>query len=510
VQRFPQIAKLIVYPHRLGGQPSAGDMHVTEIAEHSDPFVANVRRFIDERALIAPGAGVVVGVSGGADSVALLSALRAIAGETGRGYRLTVAHLNHALRQDADADEDFVLKLAEKWQLPHVSARRDVKAAAALARKGTEETARMLRYEFLRETAEACEAKYAAVGHHADDNVETILYRILRGTHLRGLSGIPASRVMAGAAVCLVRPLLWSRREEVEAYCRREGLLWRIDSTNADTSYRRNFIRNELLPLVTRNLNPRADEALLRLAAAAGELEAYLGDIGRAALEKALRPGAAGVVVLDVGTIAAEAPVVRRYALRGALERLRVPLRTLDAERLSDLAGLLGSEQPSAVSLGGGYVARRVGGRLVVEAGGPEEPAAAETAELNLPGRTDLPGGGHVVCQVEPFSREAFEAHCSRRAAGVELLDADCIRGGLVMRARREGDVFVPLGAPGRKSVSDFLTNLKLPRRAREDVRCICDDLGIVYVAPLRIDERVKVTEATSRVLRLRIAAGES
>jgi len=474
--------------------------------KETDPFVAGVRRFIDERTLIAPGAGAVLGVSGGADSLALLAAMRHIASEQGRGYRLTVAHLNHLLRDDAAADEEFVRGLAGRLQLPYVSATRDVKAAAMLAGTGTEDAGRTLRYEFLRETAEACGARYVAVGHHADDNVETVLYHILRGTHLRGLAGIPFSRPMEGSSVILVRPLLGSRREEVEAFCRREGLLWRVDSTNQDTSYRRNFIRHELLPLVRQNLNPRADEALLRLAAAAGQVESWAGGLGLAAFERAAEPAPAGAVVLDVAAIAAEAPLVRRYALRCAVERLGVPLKALDAERLNDLAGLLEADARGAVSLPGGYVARREAGRLVLEAQAIPGGAPAETATLNWPGTTDLPGGGRAICEVRPFDADEFQAHCRERPGGVELLDADRIRGRLVLRPRREGDSFVPLGSPGRQTVSDFLTNLKLTRRAREGVRCVCDDLGIVYLAPLRIDERAKVTKDTRSLLRIELA----
>ncbi|MHC4983225.1 MAG: tRNA lysidine(34) synthetase TilS [Planctomycetota bacterium] len=475
-----------------------------------DPLIAGVRRFIDDRQLIAPDAGVVVGVSGGADSVALLAALRAVAREAGRGYKLAAAHLNHGLREDAAADEDFVRRLAEGWEIPFISATRDVRAFAARTSKGTEEAARMLRYEFLRQTAEARRAKYVAVGHHADDNAETVLYRILRGTHLRGLSGIPAARPLAGSEVTLVRPLLACRRDQVEAFCRRQGLTWRTDWTNVDVSYRRNFIRRELLPLVRENINPRADEALLRLAEAAGAIESWASQLGASAFERAVRGGAGGAVVLDVLTLAGEPAVVRLYALRCAVERLGVPLRALDAERLGDLAALLGEGPGGAVSLPGGFAARREAGELILEAQVPGAAAPAETAVLRFPGRTGLADGREVVCEIQRFDAAAFRAHCRRHRRGVELLDADKVRGGLVIRPRRDGDAFVPLGAPGRQTVSDFLTNLKLPRRPREQVRCICDELGIIYVVPLRIDDRVKVTAGTARVLRLEISETES
>jgi tRNA(Ile)-lysidine synthase len=134
---------------------------------------------------------------------------------------------------------------------------------------------------------------------------------------------------------------------------------------------------------------------------------------------------------------------------------------------------------------------------------------ATEVVILECPGRTRLPDGREVLCRIEPFDPETFRRHCRGRPPGEEILDADQVRGRLLCRPRRAGDRFVPLGAPGRQSVSDFLTNLKVPPAARDEIRCLCDELGIVYVAPYRIDDRVKVTDRTRDCLRIAIA-GES
>jgi len=477
---------------------------MSERPVQADIFIQRVGRFIDARRLLPPGSRVLVGVSGGADSVALLAALRRLAEDPARGYELSVAHLDHGLRTGSAEDAAFVADLAGRWRLPCTVERHDV----AAARKGgvsIEEAGRLVRYRFLRDAAERAGATRVAVGHHADDNVETILYRIVRGTHLRGLAGIRPARSLGTAAV-LVRPLLSCRRSQIEAFCKRAGVTWREDASNFDRRFRRNFIRHELLPLLRSRLNPRADDALLRLGAAAEQTESVVSALGVAAMGRAWREDAAGRAVLDAASLAAEPAGVRAMAIRLAMERLGLSLRQVGAERFAELGELPCLAPPSAVALPGGYVARREGGDVLIEAA--SRTAASEAAVvLSGDGVTRLPDGRCVVCRPAPLDRAAFETHCRTRPAGVEVLDADKVRGPLVCRGRHDGDAFVPLGSPGRQKVGVFLTNLGLPRRRRDAVRCICDEMGIVFLAPLRIDDRVKVTAETRRVLQIELRA---
>jgi len=474
---------------------------VRPASPQSDPLVRAVASFIDAHDLLAPGSAVVIGVSGGADSVALLAVLRELAAEDGRGYRLTVAHLDHALRDDSATDAAFVADLAEKWSLPCTCERRDVAAEARLRGEGIEQAGRAVRYEFLQQAALDAGADRVAVAHHADDNVETVLYRIVRGTHLRGAAGIPPRRHLGNSAVTLIRPMLDCRRDQIEAFCRRANLTWREDASNADTRVRRNFIRHELLPLLRDRLNPRADEAVLRLAAAADEAESVLAGLAAASLERATRETGDDRVILDAAILADTPAAVRACAMREALERLGVPMRSIGADRIVELTDVPCEAGRTGVSLPGGYEARREGGQVILER--PTAPSpAADAVVLDLSGETVLPDGRRIVCRTEAFDSAAFVRHCADPPAGVERLDADAVRGCLLCRPRRDGDVFLPLGSPGRQSVSDFLTNLRVGCR-RDAVRCICDEVGIVYVAPLRIDDRVRVSPRTQRVLHI-------
>jgi len=465
---------------------------------------------MDASKLIAPGAGVVVGVSGGADSVALLAALRTLSDEPERAYRLTAAHLNHGLRAEADADAAWVSDLAGRWCLPCISQRRDVRGAARHRGQGIEEAGRDLRYGFFAETAHRVGAACVAVGHHADDQVETVLHRIIRGTHLRGLCGMPAQRPLGPGGVRLVRPLLTCRRRDIEAFLTRLGLPWRTDHTNADTAYRRNLIRHELLPLLREKLHPRADEAILRLAEAAGEAQTVIEDLGDQALVEAAEARDEHSMALSIAAMTPRPRVVQAACLRMVLERVGVPLRDVGAETMARLCGLISSDRPTALSLPGGFHACVRSGRLVIaetapRIAAPPQPCGKEIP-LACPGQSVLWDGREICCETMPFDLAEFESHCRTHRPGVEMIDADRVVGSLRCRPRRQGDAFVPLGAPGRQSVSDFLTNRKLPPEARGRVCCLCDETGIVYVAPFQIADRVRLSERSRRVLRLTVS----
>ena len=473
----------------------------------SDAFAAAVASAIDAERLLDPGSAVVVGVSGGADSVALLAALHSLSAAPGRGYRLIVAHLHHGLRDEADAEQELVERLAARWLLPCEVRRCDVRGEARRLREGIEPAGRRLRYEFLRDVALRHGAPRVAVGHHADDQVETVLFHLLRGCHLRGAAGMRPSRAL-GDGVLLVRPLLALRRRDTEEYCRRCGLDWCRDASNSDPTFRRNEIRNELLPLL-RGFHGQIDRAILDLAAAAAQAEDHLQRLGRALLAQAAA-GSGAASALDVAVLAGEAPLVRRYALRIAMEEAGVPMGAVTAGHLHGLAAMVAAGRARATNLPGGWSARLEGRYVVIL-----PPRAASVAArswpavaLACPGRTALPDGREVVCELGPVDREALRGHWRGGRHDMEWLDADALEGPLVCRPRQRGDVFRPLGCAGRRKLGKVLTDLKLPVAVRRDVLCVSDRAGIVVCLPVRPDERAKVTDATRNVLRIGVLDG--
>lgn len=252
-----------------------------------------VRRFLDS--LDPMPRGMVVAVSGGADSVALLRALR-----TEFDGPLVVAHLNHGLRGlDSDADAEFVAKLSSELKLPVHIERREVPAGGNL-----EATARRIRYDWLRELAQAAGADFVATGHTADDQAETVLFRLLRGTGLHGLRGIARKRRLADG-VSLIRPLLDVRRSELEAYLAALQQPWRRDASNADRRFTRNSIRHDLLPKLAGEYNPRVVESLVRLAQQARHWRRMTARETRRTLARCELPRAGYSVVLDQSALEA-------------------------------------------------------------------------------------------------------------------------------------------------------------------------------------------------------------
>jgi tRNA(Ile)-lysidine synthase len=318
-------------------------------------FVARMQAYIDAHGLLAEGESVLAGFSGGADSLAMTAALH----ETGL-YRLAAVHVHHGIRgADADADEAFADGQAAAWGIPLLAERIDVPSLARRWGVGVEEAARRGRYEVFVAAAGSVGASAVALAHHADDQAETILHRIVRGTHLRGLAGMPAQRPLS-LGVRIVRPLLWARRAEVEDYCRRRGLPWRTDHTNAQTDYTRNFIRNELLPLLRDRINPRADEALLRLSSAARDAEEVLDELAAALFDRACRKRTDIEATLRIAPLRKAPPALAAFVLRKAMEAIGAPQQELSQERFGDLLSLLAGEA-SAVDLPGDVRAARRG-----------------------------------------------------------------------------------------------------------------------------------------------------
>lgn len=308
---------------------------------------------------------VVVAVSGGADSTALLRGLVMLRDD--RRLRLVAAHLDHALRDDSADDARWVQQLCDRFDVPLHTRRVDVAAVAAERRTGLEETARDLRRTFLAEVARETGAKWVALAHTADDQAETILHRLVRGSGLRGLAGI-AERSPLWDGIQLIRPLLGVSRADIEAWLRELGQDWRVDASNADPGFTRNRIRHELLPLLRRDFNPRVDDILRRLGEQARETADLVESLAAEYLSRALRECGPERVQLDVTEFAS----LPRHLVRevGALlwRRQNWPAQPMTFDHWDRLAGLMSANPAGpALSLPGFFQATRTGTRLEIE-----------------------------------------------------------------------------------------------------------------------------------------------
>jgi tRNA(Ile)-lysidine synthase len=469
-----------------------------------------VLRYVREQRLLGGEERVVVGVSGGADSTALLLILARLAPRL--GMELRAAHFDHRLRGKAAArrEREFLARLADSLGVPLLTGEGDVRAHARDRRLGLEEAARELRYAFLARAARENGARSVAVGHTADDQVETVLMHILRGSGLTGLAGmLPRSPWPVAAddsdGLSLLRPLLTVRRQETEAYCREMGWQPLEDSTNRSPRYRRNRLRHRLLPLL-REYNPRLDDALLRLASAVALERQALAETAAEKLA-ALGSSEGGAARLSLSGLRSLPAGLRLQVLRLAAGQVLGNVQDIGTRHLRAMADAADKTAGTRLDL-----PRRLGlrveyGSLVLFSMDEEAVDALPDGEtaLAVPGRTAV-GRWLFDASVESPAESALSASDEWEVS----MNVDALIGDLRVRRRRRGDRFRPLGLAGEKKLQDLLVDAKVPRDRRDAVPVVCDAHGIVWVAGQRLAERVRVTASTRRVLRLRVSAVES
>lgn len=481
-----------------------------------------VRDTIERYSLLRPGETVVVGVSGGPDSLCLLHVLRQLSTEL--DLHLHVAHLHHRIRgEDADADAAFVAELAGEWGLPCTVETRDVPGMAREKKLAVEEMARLARYAFLARLSQRIGAGKIAVGHNADDQTETVLMHWLRGSGLAGLRGMlpltPLRHLRLHLAdpdlkledwnLRLIRPLLEVPRADIEAYCAAHGLQPRFDRSNLDTTYYRNRLRHELLPILE-TYNPAIRRVLRRSARVIADDYALLRADMRRVWRQVVRTEDGEAIVFDLARWRALPTSLQRATLREAIHRLRRSLRNINFVHVEDALLVVHGKRagaqatlPQGLMLTLGYDTFIVAGMDYVPP--PDWPAlTVPSLSLNIPGVTPLPDSPWRV-EAAVLTRRELPAGWEDNADPWQtFLDFDAVGGELTLRRRRPGDRFCPLGLDGnQKLVGDFLINSKVPRAWRDFVPIVASPQHIVWLAGWRVDERARVTETTARVLHL-------
>lgn len=436
-----------------------------------------------------PSTPLLIAVSGGPDSLALLHLLNA------SGYPLVCATFNHRLRPEAADEVAYVRQVAESLGIPFVTDSADVAAYAEAEGLSLEEAARTLRYRFLFREARKAGAQAVLTGHTADDQAETVLMHFLRGAGLSGLKGMLPRVVLPvfDEEIPLVRPLLGWQRANTETYCREHNLSPIQDPTNTDTTYFRNRLRHELLPALE-SYNPRIRETLARTAFALQGDEALLAEVLDAAWQKSVLEQGIGFICFTRSTLENSSLALRRNLLRRAAFTLRPGLRNVDFAALERAATL------EPVHLAGGL-------RLYLEG----EKIYLAVCEADLP-FAEWPQvcdeklvGWELV--VESFAGENLFAQAHENGDPFTAwLDADLTGSELRVRTVHAGERFQPLGMSGASvKLQDFFVNVKLPRRARANWPLVCFRDEIAWVAGLRLAHPFRVTEKTKRALLLQI-----
>lgn len=497
----------------------------------TDPeaITARVAEFVRSRGLIRPGR-LLVAVSGGQDSLCMLDILHRLAPEL--RVTLHVAHLDHGFRgAQSRAEAEFVAGLAGEWGIPSTVAAMDVAAYRTRNGLAKQVAARYARYQFVAAAAVAVGADQVAVGHTADDLIETLMMNLMRGSGMAGLRGIAPSRTLTpgqlGPAVepgdwstpalpqvesllpTVVRPVLPLFRAETEGYCEARGLAFRRDPSNQDSAYRRNWVRGDLIPF----LETRFPAARERLRSAA-ELLADDYSLVATAVDDAwswMAREEGEQVEMDLESWARLDRPLRIHLLRRGVESLAGGTEGLERVHLDAAERLMRQGTVGArMGLPGGlWIEKGYRSLWIARPSGKPAAAAAlqEPVQLAVPGMTRFPGVTIEAGLLEVAAGTPRDRFCSGSPLEA-CLDAARTGPSLVVRTRRPGDRFIPLGMGGPKKLQDFLVDEKVPRGERDSVLLVAAPEEIAWVAGHRIDDRFKVTPETRQLLRLRMRPG--
>ncbi|MFH1550789.1 MAG: tRNA lysidine(34) synthetase TilS [Planctomycetota bacterium] len=522
-------------------------------------MVRKTRDFIEGGDLLPRRGCVIVGLSGGPDSVALLRILLELCERGGADRGILAAHLDHGIRRRAARlDARFCRELCARLSVPFIEKSADVPALAKKGRLSIEEAARQARFDFFEEVVKKVLQSgdshcVVALGHQLDDQAETVLLRVFRGTGVPGLGGIPPARDLkikgVRVPVRLVRPLLAVSREEILGYLRDIRQPYRIDKSNVSAQYTRNRVRYEVLPLLKKCFNPNVARALANLADISRQWAKTLEGLGRCDLlyvvegEPLERWTGEGRVRLNADALAELQPPVGQHVLRSILHALKIPLKKMKAEHFRRVLALAAAPAPRTVQLPENLDARREKEWLVLEKRPPRGPlsprrrkgAVLKTGRVNeLPGfglkitigrlpvlqmRSSrsanargvrpLPSGRRVgppprcLTPSQPVWPDALKKFVREKSPLEEMLDSDRLTPPLRARHPREGDVFQPLGHSREAPLTRFLAKQGLPAAERARVVVVADRKRIVWVVGLRISENVKVTQKTRRAIYL-------
>jgi len=452
--------------------------------------------------MIDKGDRILAAVSGGADSVCMLHALNML--KKSMGFEIYCAHLNHCLRGDAaDNDEKFVIELCKRLDIPVFTKSVDVAALANEKKLTTEEAGRYARYEFFRELSQKHKINKTATAHNKDDNAETVLMRIIRGTGTDGLKGIAYVR-----ADGIIRPLLNVLRADIEEYCQGNNLSFCTDATNSDNDYTRNKIRNELLPFIEQNFNPNIKESLCRLSDNATEDADFLNDYAKRLYMRLCNPlPGDGPVTLHIESLKMVDKGIATRVMRIAADEVKRGIR-LEKKHIEGLFDLMTKQTGASVDLPDGIEASVQYGWLSFI----DKKASFEIAK----------GADGFFTDIEPLQTVFIEALGKNISLRIEnakeykckvnetAIDYDLIEGQMLfLRSRRSGDRIVWFPDGKTKKIKNILIDAKIPQKDRGRIPLLCTGTEVLAIVGSRVSEKYKVTNETERALVIEYGTAE-
>ena len=447
----------------------------------SHPLISTVQQFVKKKKLLRTGDTVIAAVSGGVDSMVLLNLLVKL--QKLWDLKIIVAHVNYQLRgKESSADEKLVQKTAKGYGLSFYNMRSETKTIAGLRKRSIQETAREIRYSFFETLKRSHNADAIVTAHHTDDNAETMLFNLVRGSGIDGLAGIPPRRD------AIVRPLLCVSREEILNYAKEQKVKFRNDSSNASEDYTRNFLRIKIIPMLQKRINPSLNETLLH----ESELFRTVADFGHHETNKVYRSVVTSGTI-DLKKMRTLHPFIQQSVIRRLLkEQMLEPTFAATAS----IMDLMEQQKGSVFQIHNAWIAERLADSIVVR-------KDSEARSFDF-----------IVGHEGTYSTDAFVFTVKkmpltdnkiRRNPSVEYVDAVKLVFPLLIRTWKPGDFFFPLGMRGKKKLSDFFGEQKLSNEEKTRTPLVESNGNIVWIAGKRLDERYKITDSTTSTYQLTI-----
>ncbi|RCW41163.1 MULTISPECIES: tRNA lysidine(34) synthetase TilS [unclassified Halanaerobium] len=455
--------------------------------------------FVKKYNLVSSGQKILLGVSGGPDSLAMLHLFCELKEDW--DIEIAVAHINHSLRKESDKEALFVEEKAKKYGIPFYI-KKLKKGNLQKNSNSVEAAARKCRLEFFNEIIENNDYHILSLAHQKNDQVETVLFNFFRGTGLRGLSGIsPQSRING---INIIHPLLEISRKEILLYCQKQNLNPKFDKSNEKNIYTRNVIRNQIIPIIKEKINPSVDDVICRNSALIKKEDQFLNQISDEMYIKSIKKKNKKEIVLDLDELLLNDQVIVWRIIRKAYKVLNNNLDDLYYDHVMEVYSLI-KEKKTGKSLDLPFDIKvmisynKVIFRKNLDSINPEDNKFK--FKFKLLGEVRLNELQSI--KAEFVDKEEVEFSRDKKIC---FCDFEKIKSPLYVRSRKDGDKFVPLGMEGSKKIKDFFIDEKVDKRNRDQIPIVADsEDNIVWVAGFRVSEKVRIDKNTTKVLKLKL-----
>ncbi len=442
-------------------------------------------KYIDEHRLIKAGEKILAALSGGPDSVFLLHLLVKFSRRL--KIELSAVHINHSLRgKDADEDELFCKELCSNEKIGFYSVKKNVRSFARRNGYSLEEAGRIIRYKEFGRILKQNKLDKIATAHNANDNTETVLLNLIKGTGLDGISGIPEKREN------IIRPVLCFTKEEILSYLSRNQIPFRTDKSNEGIDFERNYLRNKILPLIKEKLNPSVDRSLLVSAENFRNIKEFILN-SEADLFREIKKDPAGNLKLRISDLNKAKESLKGLLLKSLLEReLNIQVFSNDIRKILSLVTAQAGKQ---IELSGGIIVFRERDYLKIFR--REKNPENYLEKISIGEKKNTPSG---TVSIKKCDRESLIYSNNKNK---EYISADAVSAEFTIRRWKKGDSFHPIGMKGSKKISDFLNEQKVESSDKKNHLILLNSNKVVWVIGLRIDDRFKITSSTQKILEL-------